>query len=418
MPMSPDKPRFLYNNLPGETEKGIVLITGARQTGKTTLTKKRYSQLPYMNLDAVEERLRLEKIPTSRWAKDVGLAAIDEVQKEPSVFEKIKYAYDAGALSFSVLLGSSQILLLKKIRESLAGRITIFELFPMMMAELSASDQSTLKAPLLDKLLGDEAISHVLEREVSILPSPEEAEKLNILSYMMNYGGMPALLHLPEENRMRWLKDYELTYLERDLADLARLSDLEPFRLFQKLSALRSASLLNYSELARDASISVDTAKRYLEYLKLSYQVELLQPYYRNLTSSLVKTPKLYWLDIGIWRVLSGFSGQTSGQLIETMVVSEIIKWIKTMRRAVELYFYRTRSGLEVDLLMQTSHGLIGVEIKSRQECAGKDATPLQQIAAQLGEEWRGGLIVYGGNSIKRIAEPNIWAVPFWRLLM
>lgn len=416
--MKLNKPRILYNYLPKETKKGIVLITGARQTGKTTLVKECYPQLPYTNLDAVEERRRMAEIPTSRWSKDIGMAVIDEVQKEPSVFEKIKYAYDADELKFSVLLGSSQILLLKKIRESLAGRVTIFELFPLMLAELYAENQNKLKAPLLDKLLDSKLISDVLEEEKSVLTSSDEADKRKILDYLINYGGMPALLHLPDQDKMRWLRDYELTYLERDLADLARLSDLEPFRIFQKLSALRSASLLNYSELARDASISVDTAKRYLEYLKLSYQVELLQPYYRNLTSSLVKTPKLYWLDIGIWRVLSGFTEQTSGQLIETMVISEIIKWIRTMRRTVELYFYRTRSGLEVDLLMQTSHGLIGAEIKSRHECAGKDATPLQQIAAQLKDEWCGGLIVYNGNIIKKVAEPNIWAVPAWRLLM
>lgn len=87
------------------------------------------------------------------------------------------------------------------------------------------------------------------------------------------------------------------------------------------------------------------------------------------------------------------------------------------MRRSVDLYFYRTRSGLEIDLLMQTPHGLIGAEIKSRQECVGKDATPLQQIAAQLKEEWLGGVIIYNGSRIYKIAEPNIWAVPLWRLL-
>lgn len=412
-----NKPRFLYKNLPESRQDGIVLITGARQTGKTTLVKERYPQLPYINLDAIEERFRLAEIPTSRWSKDVGVVVIDEVQKEPLVFEKIKYAYDAKEVDFSVLLGSSQILLLKKVRESLAGRVTIFELFPLLMAELYAENIESLKVPLLDKLF-DQSIESVLSKEISILPAHEEANKRRILEYVLTYGSMPALLHIHQEDRMQWLRDYELTYLERDLADLARLSDLEPFRLFQKLSALRSASLLNYSELARDTSISVDTAKRYLEYLKLSYQVELLQPYYRNLTSSLVKTPKLYWLDIGIWRVLSGFTGATSGQLIETVVVSEIIKWIRTMRRTVDLYFYRTRSGLEVDLLMQTSHGLVGIEIKSRQECVGKDATPLQQIAAQLKGEWRGGMVVYNGNRIYKIAEPNIWAVPLWRLLI
>jgi predicted AAA+ superfamily ATPase len=155
-----------------------------------------------------------------------------------------------------------------------------------------------------------------------ILLNGEDSAKRAAEEHILQWGGMPALLPLSAEERWRWLKDYEYTYLERDLSDLARLDDLEPFRKFQKLSALRSGRLLNYSELARDASISVDTARRYLEYLKLSYQVILIQPYYKNLTSSAVKTPKLYWLDIGILRQLSGYRGEVPGEMYETMVVT------------------------------------------------------------------------------------------------
>lgn len=156
------------------------------------------------------------------------------------------------------------------------------------------------------------------------------------------------------------MQDYEYTYLERDLSYLARLDDLEPFTKFQRLSALRSGRLLNYSELARDASVSVDTARRYLEYLRLSYQVMLLQPYYKNIISSVIKTPKLYWLDVGLLRRLGGQRGEFSGEIYETMVVNEIFKWIKTAQRDVELFFYRTRSGLELDLLLSTEKGFIG----------------------------------------------------------
>ncbi|MEW6417698.1 MAG: DUF4143 domain-containing protein [Nitrospirota bacterium] len=102
--------------------------------------------------------------------------------------------------------------------------------------------------------------------------------------------------------------------------------------------------MLNYSELARDAAVSVDTARRYMEYLKLSYQVMLLQPYYKNIVSSVIKTPKLYWIDIGLLRRLSGQKGEPSGDIYETMVVDEIYKWIKTAQRNVEIFFYRTRS--------------------------------------------------------------------------
>jgi predicted AAA+ superfamily ATPase len=234
--------------------------------------------------------------------------------------------------------------------------------------------------------------------------------------HVLKWGGMPALLELSEEDRWQWLKNYGHTYLQRDLADLARLDDLMPFRKFQRLSALRSGLLLNYSEIARDAAISVDTARRYLEYLRVSYQAVLLQPYSRNLTSSVVKTPKLYWTDVGIWRQLTGFKGEMSGQLYETMVVGELVKWLRTCQPEAELYFYRTRSGMEVDLLLDTPSGVIGMEIKSRSTVSEKDARPLKTIAEALEDQWRCGLILYTGNRIMRIASPNIWAIPSRRL--
>jgi len=231
-------------------------------------------------------------------------------------------------------------------------------------------------------------------------------------------GGMPALLSLPEAERWKWLRDYEFTYLERDLSDLARLDDLSPFRTFQKLSALRSGKLLKYSELARDTSVSVDTARRYFEYLRLSYQTLLLQPYHKNITSSVIKTPKLYWLDIGLLRQLSGFRGELSGEIYETMVVGEIIKWIKTTQKDAGLYFYRTRSGLELDILLQTENGVIGMEIKARKQITPSDLKAMKEVALGLERSGGGGIVIYQGNSIKKIAEPNIWAVPSRRLFV
>jgi hypothetical protein len=260
------------------------------------------------------------------------------------------------------------------------------------------------------------SVANVLAETAPILLGPANHAGQMAEDYILKWGGMPALLNLSEEDRWLWLKNYEYTYLERDLSDLARLDDLMPFRQFQQISALRSAQLLNYSELARDSGISVDTARRYMEYLRLSYQTVLLQPYYRNLTSSVVKTPKLYWLDIGIWRQLTGFRGALSGQLYETMVIGEIVKWVRTRQREVKIYFYRTRSGNEVDLLLENASGIMGIEIKSRAALASKDIRSLKMVAEKLGERWQGGMVVYKGNEIKHLAEPDIFAVPSYRL--
>jgi len=409
--------RFIETILPPEDSRHIVILTGARQTGKTTSVRRKYPGLNYISLDSPENREALRLLSTNAWSRSVGRAVLDEAQKEPVVFEKIKYAFDSKALSFSVLLGSSQILRLKKVRESLAGRASVFEIWPLMMSEIHRGTGNVDGAlPLFDRLISAGSFAQVLMDEPELLLDDAEDRCLVAENFLLSWGGMPALLPLSTEDRWQWLKDYEYTHLERDLGDLARLDDLLPFRTFQKMSALRSGQLLNYSEIARDAGVSTDTARRYLEYLRLSYQTVLLQPYYKNITSSTVKTPKIYWLDIGLLRNLTGMRGEPTGSVYETMVVGEIIKWIKTMRRSIESYFYRTRSGLEVDLLLVTQKGIIGVEVKMRSSVAATDWRALKDIAERLGGDWLGGLVVYRGNQIKKVGEPEIWAVPSRRL--
>jgi predicted AAA+ superfamily ATPase len=264
--------------------------------------------------------------------------------------------------------------------------------------------------------LNGQPVTKILSNLPSVLLEADGYTFRQAEQYMLAWGGMPALLPLSEKERWEWLKNYGYTYLERDLGDLARLDDLMPFRTYQKLSALRSSMLLNFSELARDAGISVDSARRYMEYLRLSYQAFLLRPYHKNITSSTVKTPKIFWTDVGIWRQLTGFRGETSGQLYETMVVGEIVKWIRTSGKEAELYFYRTRSGMEVDLLLETPAGIIAMEIKSRSTPHAKDTRAMRAVAKQLGKKWLGGLVIHTGNAIKPLTEPNIWEVPSHRL--
>lgn len=414
------KYRFLERFLPTVHEKKLVILTGARQTGKTTLVRLKYPELNYINLDAPENREFVRLVSSVNWGRDVGTAIIDEAQKEPVVFDKIKYAFDAGNISFTLILGSSQILLLKKVRESLAGRVAMYELWPLLMSELCWDKVGkNNELPLVDKLFSDEKIDDIFTNVSSVRQEESDSLCRDAENHLLQWGGMPSLLFLKPEERWKWLRDYEYTYLERDLCDLARLDDLEPFRKFQRLSSLRSARLLNYSELARDASVSVDTARRYLEYLRLSYQVILLQPYYRNITTSVVKTPKLFWLDVGIMRQLSGYRGPLStGEIYETMVVGELTKWMKTLQRDGEIYFYRTRSGLEVDIILQTSHGIVGMEVKERDKVFPQDIKALKELAEHLRSEWRGGILIYRGNEIKKIADSNIWAVPSRRLFI
>jgi uncharacterized protein len=412
------KPRALSTVLE-EVPKGpprLLLVTGARQTGKTTLVRELFKDRPYFNCDSLEVRDELKAVPAREWGRVVGNAVVDEVQKEPSVFEKVKYAFDEGKVRFTVLLGSSQILLMKKVRESLAGRVFVHELWPLMNGELAAKG-GDFGTPLFSKCIRSNGpIGKVLAQEPSVLVGEAKRRPQTAEEYLLRWGGMPGLLPLSDSDREKWLRSYEYTYLEKDLGDLARLDDLEPFKKVQRLCAARSAGILSYSELARDAGVSVDTARRYLEYLRLSYQAFLLPSYHENLTSAVVKAPKVYWSDVGLLRQLTGRWGAEEGGVVETYAVSEMHKWVRTAGERAELFYYRTRSGFEVDLLVKVEKGFLGIEIKSRAKAEPKDFTGLTALADRLGKKWLGGVCLHRGSSIEeRDTKRQLWAVPIHR---
>jgi predicted AAA+ superfamily ATPase len=408
--------RLIDTELPQPDKHTVVLLTGARQTGKTTLLRTVYPDLNYFNLDAVEFREQLKRISTFAWARDVGDAVIDEIQKEPGLIDKIKYAFDEGDLNFTAMSGSAQLLLLKSTRETLAGRIMLFELFPLMLSELFYGQEAEFPVPLMGRLINSSSPSDILMKLPSTLLGAKWDMANSAEEYILKFGGMPALLHIPnQDKKTAWLRDYSISYLERDLSDLARLSDLMPFKTFQKLAALRSANLLSYSELSRDAGIGIETARRYLEYLRLSYQSILLQPYHKNLTSMTVKTPKIYWLDNGLMRQLTGYGFDLmNGQIYENYVASELVKYIRTIKAEAKLSFYRTRSGMEVDFIIETNGKLIGIEVKNRSTISKKDYTPLIKLKESAGKDWNLGIVLYKGNEIKEVSE-GIWSIPSCR---
>ena len=407
--------RRIFARLPATDERIIVLLTGARQTGKTTTVRHVYPDVAYHNLDSLELREQLGRISAVGWAKTVGNAILDEVQKLPTLLEKVKYAFDAKEISFSVLTGSAQIFLLKNIRETLAGRIFIYELWPLMLSEMVSINSQAASEALLGRLFEDK-FNLTLNDEPEMLLGEQLENMRRAEEHLLTWGGMPALLQYGSNRRNEWLKSYEMAYLERDLGDLARLADLRPFRKLQQLAALRSANLLSFSELARDTGINVDTARRYIEYLRLSYQAYLLPPFSENLTSRLVKMPKLYWMDMGLWRSMTGIRETVTGPCFETYVISEIIKYVKTTGLDIRLSYYRTRSGMEVDLVLEQNRKVWAIEIKSREHVVSSDTKQLQRLAAALGDRWGGGLVIYRGDRLYPLGE-NIWAMPSYRLL-
>ena len=176
-----------------------------------------------------------------------------------------------------------------------------------MASELVHAADGAPPPPLLDALLREPGTA---DEQLGTVPpvhalGEEAGEAAAAIDHLLHWGGMPALLPLPDGERQKWLQSYDSTYLERDLGDLAPLNDLMPFRRFQRLCALRSGQLLSFSDLARDAGLSVSTSRRYIEYLRISYQAFLLSPWATNLTSAVVKTPKVFWGDLGLWAHLT-----------------------------------------------------------------------------------------------------------------
>jgi hypothetical protein len=414
--------RHLGVRLPPSTDRRLVLVTGARQVGKTTLVRQVYGGVRYISLDSPEDRQALRAIPAARWATDVGPAVLDEAHKEPSIFEKVKYAYDAEGIGFTALLGSAQILMLERVRETLAGRVFVYELWPLTLAEIAAGGDEPA-VPLLARLLeAGRPIGALLGGEPARLLGDDEARRLGAAEHLAAWGGMPELLRLEDEARRDWLRSYHATYLERDLGDLVRLRDLGPFSTFQRLAALRTAGVLSYADLARDAGTSPATARSYLEYLRISYQAFLLPPFARNATSAVVKAPKLHWVDVGLARHFWGMAGVRGaampGPLFETLVVAEAVKLVRTLGLSAEPAHYRTRSGMEIDLLLTTSAGTIALEAKGRESAASADFRSLRAFGDALGADFLGGIVVTRGGALGVLpGDPRCWAVPLHRLM-
>jgi len=356
----------------------ILVITGARQTGKTTLVKTLFPKYSYIS---IEDPITVEQykiLTASQWESYYPNAIIDEIQKEPQLIESIKAVYDQFSNSKYLILGSSQIMLLKKIRESLAGRCQIIEMFPLTLPELLTNSWTDkVEFSFFQKL--------ILGLETESLPfrlDVDHAKKIKVFDYYLKFGGYPALSddNISENERYDWLKNYVRTYLERDIRDLAELHNLEPFAKTQKLMAINTGNLLNNSKIAVEAGVTSKTVQRFIEYMNLSYQVLVLNPWSRNKKKRLVKSPKVHIMDVGVMRAILQKRGELTGHEFESAIVTEIYKQIKTANIEAQIYQLRTSDGREVDLLIETEHGYLAIEIKKSSTVRSVDAKHLRNL--------------------------------------
>lgn len=261
----------------------ITTLTGARQTGKTTLVKQVFPEFGYISLEDPITRPDYAALSAAQWHQQYPSVVLDEVQKLPQLIESVKATYDEYPDAHFVLLGSSQILLLDQVKESLAGRTASIELFPLTLPErLTNSWDDDIQPSRLIQFLNDPAKPEVLQG----IPNSSEqfANAHQQFEQYLQYGAMPAIVDDSLESRERrdWLRDYVSTYLQRDIRDLANLRELEPFVRAQKTLAALTSQLLNTSTLAKQAAITNVTAKRFIHYLEISYQIILLPPWFRS----------------------------------------------------------------------------------------------------------------------------------------
>ena len=356
----------------------IIIATGARQTGKTTLVKNSFKDYTYISIEDPIAVSKYKNLTASQWNSLFPKAILDEIQKEPQIIESIKAVYDQYDEPRYVLLGSLQIMLLKKVKESLAGRSMIFELFPLTLPESLTNGWN-------DKII-DSYFQNVLvgnaEELTPIMLDTKYSQKKNIFNNYLKFGAYPAISDdkLKDDEKYEWLFNYVKTYFERDIRDIAEIKKLEPFTKTQKLLALNTAQLTNYSKLAVEAGVTSKTAQRFLEYSNISYQTITLQAWSRNQHKKLVKSPKVHFVDVGVLRTILNKKDDLTGHEFESAIIAEIYKQVKTMDLHFDFYHLRTADGKEIDLLIETEKGYIAFEIKQSENVRSVDARHLRNI--------------------------------------
>lgn len=383
----------------------ILIFTGARQTGKTTLVKKLFPDYAYLSIEDPITRADFAGLTAARWHTLYPKAILDEIQKEPVLIESIKAVYDQFSEPRYVLLGSSQLLLMEKVRESLAGRCVIIEMFPLTLPEIKADDPEKSQLSLFQKMLNNP--SQKMDFYPSFNLDPEMAKKQTAYSHYCTFGGYPALTdtQLSDEQKYIWIGQYVRTYLERDIRDLASFRELEPFVILQRALAVQTSQTINASTLATQTGLSVKTVQRYIQYLNISYQTILLPAWSRNQTKKLTKAPKIHYLDHGVLMGILQKKGGMTGAEFESLIVAEMYKQMKTINMQPVLYHLRIQGGREIDLLIELPEGYIAFEIKMSQKVSASDARHLSGLDEILDKPLLHSFVI--SNDVKTQQFPN-----------
>lgn len=384
-------PRFLAPAVKEAlSDTPVVFLEGARQVGKSTLAQMLVPEAACFSMDdlGVFEAARRDPVG---FVRDLPVPALlDEVQRVPELLLSVKAAVDRDRRPGRLLMtGSANVLLLPRVADSLAGRMSVRRLWPLSQGEIAGQRSDFLAAAFgtASPFVAFENADNMLERVL--------------------LGGFPSVLtRVNERRRDEWFQDYLNALVQRDIRDLANPAGLTDLPRLLRALAARVGSLLNWADVARDANLNAQTLRRYFALLEATFLVYSLPAWARNTTKRLAKAPKLHFTDSGLAASLLGASRERLerdralfGSLLETFVAAELGKQLGWSRVRARLYHYRTHAGQEVDFVLEDASGrVVGVEVKAAATVTSGDARGLRALAEDAGAAFHRGFVLYWGD--------------------